>query len=174
MTDTQTEAQTDSGQGSPEGGAEPVETMESLMANEQAYEDSFKSVKQGQFLTGKVVRIDAEGVFLDVGYKTEGFVPLSQLTHRKDVTPGEVVAVGDEIDVEVTKVDGHEGQLMLSKKRADVESAWIRVLKAQEHNETLTATCTEQVKGGLIVDLGLRGFVPASHVDMRPVHDLSD
>lgn len=154
--------------------AAPVESMESLMAGHEAYEESFKTLKPGQLLTGRVVRIDSEGVLVDVGYKTEGLIPVSQLSHRRDVNPEEIVSVGDTVDVSVTRVDEAEGTLLLSKKRADLESAWIRVLKAHEQNEILTATCTEQVKGGLIVDLGLRGFVPASHVDLRPVHDLSD
>lgn len=168
---------------SPEGAAAPApaaapeegtQDMAALMAQHEAYEDSFKSISPGEFLTGRVVRVDAEGVLVDVGYKTEGLIPPSQLTHRRDVSPEEIVKVGEEIDVVVQRVDEAEGSLILSKKRADLESAWRRVLKAHESGETLSATCTEQVKGGLIVDLGLRGFVPASHVDVRPVHDLSD
>lgn len=150
---------------------ETMESMESLMAQQDAMDEAFKP---GQLLSGKVVRIDSEGVLVDVGYKTEGVIPLHQLSHRKDVNPEEIVKVGEVVDVTVTRVEGAEGTLILSKKRADLEGAWIRVIKAQETGEILTATCTEQVKGGLIVDLGLRGFVPASHVDMRPVHDLSD
>jgi small subunit ribosomal protein S1 len=159
----------------PEAGdneaAEASESMESLMAAQDAMDEAFKP---GQLLTGKVVRIDSEGVLVDVGYKTEGVIPLHQLSHRRDVNPEEIVKVGEQVDVSVTRVEGAEGTLILSKKRADLESAWFRVIKAQESGEILTATCTEQVKGGLIVDLGLRGFVPASHVDLRPVHDLSD
>lgn len=147
------------------------ESMESLMAQQDAMDEAFKP---GQLLTGKVVRIDSEGVLVDVGYKTEGVIPLHQLSHRRDVNPEEIVKVGEQVDVSVTRLEGAEGTLILSKKRADLESAWFRVIKAHESGEVLTATCTEQVKGGLIVDLGLRGFVPASHVDLRPVHDLSD
>lgn len=157
--------------------AEPAaaaEAGEESMAQMEAYEDSFKEMKPGQFLSGRVVRVDSEGVMVDVGYKSEGHIPISELSHRKDAGPEELVKVGDQIDVVVLKVEGAEGTLRLSKRRADLEAAWIRVLRAHEHNETITATCTEQVKGGLIVDLGLRGFIPASHVDMRPVHDLSD
>ncbi len=156
------------------GMEEAGQDMASAMAAFEAYEESFKAISSGDFLTGRVVRVDSEGVLVDVGYKTEGLVPISQLTHRRDVPPEEIVKVGEEIDVVVQRVDESEGTLILSKKRADLESAWRRVLKAHETGETLTATCTEQVKGGLIVDLGLRGFVPASHVDVRPVHDLSD
>lgn len=157
--------------GEAEEAVETMESMESLMAQQDAMDEAFKP---GQLLSGKVVRIDSEGVLVDVGYKTEGLIPLHQLSHRKDVNPEEIVQLGEQVDVTVTRVEGAEGTLILSKKRADLESAWIRVIKAHEKDEVLTATCTEQVKGGLIVDLGLRGFVPASHVDLRPVHDLSD
>lgn len=175
-TTTATEASPEGAAASTPAGApeEGSQDMAALMAQHEAYEDSFKSISPGEFLTGRVVRVDAEGVLVDVGYKTEGLIPPSQLTHRRDVPPEEIVKVGEEIDVVVQRVDEAEGSLILSKKRADLESAWRRVLKAHESGETLSATCTEQVKGGLIVDLGLRGFVPASHVDVRPVHDLSD
>lgn len=152
--------------------AAPAQTMASLMAEHE--EEAFQKIKRGQLLTGKVVQINEDNVLVDVGYKTEGVVPMSQLTHRRDLTPGDVVSVGEEISVVVRKVDDSEGTVILSKKQADLESAWIKVNEAFEKGEVLTATCTEQVKGGLIVDLGLRGFVPASHVDLRPVHDLSD
>ena len=151
-----------------------AEGADDSMAQMEAYEDSFKELKPGQFLSGRVVRVDSEGVLVDVGYKSEGHIPISELSHRKDAGPEDLVKVGDQIDVVVLKVEGAEGSLRLSKRRADLEAAWIRVLRAHEQGEIITATCTEQVKGGLIVDLGLRGFIPASHVDMRPVHDLSD
>jgi 4-hydroxy-3-methylbut-2-enyl diphosphate reductase len=161
----------------PENASQPTtgtpEAAAPDMAAALAYEDSFKKIAPGEFMTGTVVRVDADGVLVDVGYKTEGKIPLGQLSHR-NLPPEQVVQVGEVIDVVVQRVEDSEGVLILSKKRADLESAWLRVLKAQETGQTLTATCTEQVKGGLIVDLGLRGFVPASHVDLRPVHDLSD
>lgn len=144
------------------------------MADMAGYEDSFKQLKPGQFMSGTVLRVDAQGAYIDVGYKSEGYVPAHELSHQKDVPADSVVNVGDKIDVVLLKVEGPEGTLKLSKRRADMEGAWIRVIRAMETGETLTATCTEQVKGGLIVDLGLRGFVPASQVDLRPVHDLSD
>lgn len=167
-TEPTTEETTNQPDATPEAAEE---SMESLMAQQDAMDEAFKP---GQLLSGKVVRIDSEGVLVDVGYKTEGVIPLHQLSHRKDVNPEDIVKVGEQVDVTVTRVEGAEGTLILSKKRADLEGAWLRVLTAEKSGEILTATCTEQVKGGLIVDLGLRGFVPASHVDLRPVHDLSD
>ena len=152
----------------------PAESMESLMASHDAYEESFRALKRGEFLTGRVIQINDDGAMVDVGYKTEGFIPLSQLTHRKDVPPGELLEVGQDVKVVVLKVNHAEGQVLLSKRQADVESAWFTILEAHQNGEILESTCVEQVKGGLIVDIGLRGFVPASHVDLRPVSDLSD
>ncbi|MEW6282165.1 MAG: 30S ribosomal protein S1, partial [Candidatus Eremiobacterota bacterium] len=168
--------ETTSSEPAPEPAPEQVAegAVEDAMAAADAYEQSFKRIAPGELLTGRVVRIDADGVWVDVGYKSEGLVPPGQLSHVRDVNPEELVTVGESIDVVVQRVDDNEGKLFLSKKRADLESAWLKVLKAHESGQTLVATCTEQVKGGLIVDLGLRGFVPASHVDLRPVHDLSD
>lgn len=149
-------------------------SMESLMASHDAYEESFRELKRGEFLTGRVIQVNDEGAMVDVGYKTEGFIPLNQLTHRKEADPRELVEVGQDVKVVVLKVNHSEGQVLLSKRQADVESAWFNVLEAHQSGKILEATCVEQVKGGLIVDIGLRGFVPASHVDLRPVSDLSD
>lgn len=151
-----------------------TESMESLMASHDAYEESFRELKKGEYLTGHVIQINDDGVMVDIGYKTEGFIPLNQLTHRRDADPKELVEVGQEVKVVVLRVNHAEGQVLLSKRQADVEGAWIAIIEAHENGEVLEATCVEQVKGGLIVDIGLRGFVPASHVDIRPVNDLSD
>lgn len=151
-----------------------TESMESLMASHDAYEESFRELKKGEYLTGHVIQINDDGVMVDIGYKTEGFIPLNQLTHRRDADPKELVEVGQEVKVVVLRVNHAEGQVLLSKRQADVEGAWIAIIEAHEKGEILEATCVEQVKGGLIVDIGLRGFVPASHVDLRPVSDLSD
>ena len=116
-------------------------------------------------------------VYVDVGYKVDGFIPANQVSSVPDVSPSDVVKVGDVINVMVQKVgdgDGDGANLLLSKRRADSETAWRTIVNAKEKDEVITATCTEQVKGGLIVDVGLRGFVPASHVALRPVKDLSE
>jgi small subunit ribosomal protein S1/4-hydroxy-3-methylbut-2-en-1-yl diphosphate reductase len=152
---------------------EPM-SMESLMASHDAYEESFRELKRGEFLTGRVIQINDEGAMVDVGYKTEGFIPVNQMTHRRDADPRELLEVGQDVKVVVLKVNHSEGQVLLSKRQADVEAAWFSILEAHEKGEVLESTCVEQVKGGLIVDIGLRGFVPASHVDLRPVSDLSD
>ena len=145
------------------------------MADFEAYDKSFKTLRSGEFLTGRVVKVDdSEGIYVDVGYKTEGLVPLAQISHQKNVVPSSIVKVGDEIGVVVQRVDDSEGTLTLSKKRADADAAWRRVIEAHEKGEIIQAPCTEQVKGGLIVDVGMRGFLPASQVNIHPVRDLSE
>lgn len=148
-------------------------TQDMAQAMEE-FESSFKTMNVGDFLTGRVVAITSEGIMVDVGYKTEGLVPNNQISFDNNVTAADVVKIGDEINVVVQKVEDPEGNLILSKKRADNDAAWRKILHAKETGETLSATCTEAVKGGLIVDIGLRGFVPASHVDLRPVHNLEE
>ncbi|MBQ7567545.1 30S ribosomal protein S1, partial [bacterium] len=138
-------------------------------------DNSFKTVRPGDYLTGRVVKVDdSEGIYVDVGYKTEGLVPLTQISHQKNVVPSSIVKVGDEISVVVQRVDDVEGNLTLSKKRADTDNAWRRVTEAYNNGTILQAPCTEQVKGGLIVDVGMRGFLPASQVHIHPVRDLSE
>ncbi len=154
--------------------AEAKPAAEEQQSEQEVYEDSFRKISPGQLLTGKVLKIDKDGVMVDIGYKSEGIIPLNELSHKSFASPEEIVTPGQEIEVVVTRVEGMAGELLLSKKRADQESAWIKVIKAHQENLTITATAMEEVKGGLIVDLGLRGFVPASHLDIRPVRDLKD
>jgi small subunit ribosomal protein S1 len=154
--------------GTTEETAKTAETHAGPAMNDlEQYEKSFMKIEPGQYLRGKIVKIDNEGVLVDVGYKTDGLIPPSEISDPD-------IAVGNEVDVVVLHFRDAMGELVLSKKRADLESAWKSVIDAFEKQEAITATCIEQVKGGLIVDIGLRGFVPASHVDTRPVRDLSD
>jgi 4-hydroxy-3-methylbut-2-enyl diphosphate reductase len=160
-------------------GAETAEDSASakdqdFSAQLESYEKSMPRLETGQYMKGHVVKVDKDGVLVDVGNKTEGYIPLNQLSHKSFSDPSEIVSPGDEIDVVVLKVDSGEGALILSKKKADLESSWHKVVEAFEQGGTLTGTCIDQVKGGLIVDLGLRGFIPASQVDLRPVKDLSE
>lgn len=148
--------------------------QESPMSAHEDYEKSFKSINLGDYLIGKVVKLDDNGAYVDIGYKQEGFIPINQLTHKKINHPSEVIKIGEEIPVVVIKTDDMEGELILSKKRAELETAWRNVTKAFHDGSVVTATVVEHVKGGLLVDLGLRGFVPASQVDIKPVKDLSD
>jgi len=116
-----------------------------------------------QIITGTVVRVDTEGVLVDVGAKSEGLIPAQEMS-RSGAAPG--VHVGDRIDVMVLRTEGDEGNIILSKRRADVEMAWRRIQDAQQTGAILHAMVVDKVKGGLVVDLGLRGFVPGSHVDL--------
>lgn len=140
----------------------------------EMYDDSFVSLKIGQFLNGKVVNIDKDGILVDIGYKSEGIVPKEELSFKNFSDPAEVVSLGEMIDVVVLNVDDSEGFPILSKKRADTESTWRKIVQAFNNNEIFTATVVDSVKGGLIVDLGIRGFIPKTHIDIRPIRDLSD
>ncbi|MGE5589987.1 MAG: 30S ribosomal protein S1 [Bacillota bacterium] len=128
--------------------------------------------KPGDVVTGKVVQVSPDSVMVDVGYKSEGIIPLNELSHRPMQSADQVVSVGDEIKVYVVSVDGHEGGLKLSKRKADEQAAWGRVQESFEKGEVLEAEVVEVVKGGLVVDIGLRGFMPASQVERGYVADL--
>src|SRR5216684_2569877 len=108
----------------------------------------------------------------DIGSKTEGVIPSRELSIKHDVDPNEVVSVGDEIEALVLQKEDKEGRLILSKKRAQYERAWGTIEELKEKDEAVKGTVIEVVKGGLILDIGLRGFLPASLVEMRRVRDL--
>jgi len=138
-----------------------------------AIEGTIKNFNDGDLVSGIVVQIDREEVLLDIGYKTEGVIPSRELSIRHDVAPSELVKVGDRIEALVLQKEDKEGRLILSKKRAQYEQAWGDVEGKKERDEVVTGTVIEAVKGGLIVDIGLRGFLPASLVEMRRVRDLT-
>ncbi|PZO70009.1 MAG: 30S ribosomal protein S1, partial [Kocuria palustris] len=121
---------------------------------------------------GTIVKVDRDEVLLDIGYKTEGVIPSRELSIKHDVDPSEVVAVGDEVEALVLQKEDKEGRLILSKKRAQYERAWGTIEKIKEEDGVVTGSVIEVVKGGLILDIGLRGFLPASLVEMRRVRDL--
>jgi Ribosomal protein S1 len=119
-------------------------------------------------VTGKVVRIDQDEVLVDIGYKSEGVILANELSIRKSVDPADEVDLGEEVDALVLTKEDPDGRLLLSKKRARFEKAWRRIEAAAESGEPVEGTVIEVVKGGLIIDLGVRGFLPASLVDIRP------
>ena len=135
-------------------------------------EASFRDFKDGDIVDGEVVKIDRDEVLLDIGYKSEGVIPSKELSIRHDVDPSEVVHVGDRIEALVLQKEDKEGRLILSKKRAQYERAWGRIEEVMQAGGTITGPVIEVVKGGLILDIGLRGFLPASLVDLRRVRDL--
>ncbi len=130
------------------------------------------SVEDGQLVHGTVVKVDKDEVLLDIGYKSEGVIPARELSIRNDVDPSEIVSVGDVIEALVLTKEDKEGRLVLSKKRAQYERAWGTIEKIKEAEGTVEGPVIEVVKGGLIVDIGLRGFLPASLVELRRVRDL--
>lgn len=161
----------------PEAAAEPasddllIEVDGQLVPN---YEATIKPIKDGDVVSGTVVRIDRDEVLVDIGYKSEGVIPAHELSIRRSVDPEQEVSLGEQVDALVLTKEDQEGRLILSKKRARFEKAWRRIEAAAESGEPVDGTVIEVVKGGLILDLGVRGFLPASLVDIRRVHDLDE
>jgi small subunit ribosomal protein S1 len=138
------------------------------------YAATMVSFDEGDVVNGKVVRIDKDEVLVDIGYKAEGVIPSNELSIRKSVDPAEEVELGEEVDALVLTKEDTEGRLILSKKRARFEKAWRKIEVAADSGEPVEGSVIEVVKGGLILDLGVRGFLPASLVDIRRVHNLDE
>jgi small subunit ribosomal protein S1 len=138
------------------------------------YDATLSDFDEGDVVTGLVVRIDKDEVLIDIGYKSEGVIPVNELSIRRSVNPGDEVALGDEVDALVLQKEDADGRLILSKKRARFEKAWKKIEAAAESGEPVDGQVIEVVKGGLIIDLGVRGFLPASLVDIRRVQDLEE
>jgi small subunit ribosomal protein S1 len=151
-------------------------TVNDIGSNEdflKAVEETLKFFNDGDLIEGTVVKIDRDEVLLDVGYKTEGVIPSRELSIRQDASPDEIVKPGDKVEALVLQKEDKEGRLILSKKRAQYERAWGDVEKIKEADGVVKGVVIEVVKGGLIVDIGLRGFLPASLIELRRVRDLS-
>src|SRR4051794_7764668 len=138
------------------------------------YDATLHPFEEGDVVTGNVVRIDQDEVLVDIGYKSEGVIPANELSIRKSVDPKDEVDMGEEVDALVLTKEDQDGRLILSKKRARFEKAWRRIEAAAESGEPVAGTVIEVVKGGLIIDLGVRGFLPASLVDIRRVPNLDE
>ena len=138
------------------------------------YESTFPTINEGEVVHGTVVRVDKDEVLVDIGYKSEGVIPAAELSIRRSVNPADEVSVGEQIDALVMTKEDAEGRLILSKKRARFELAWKKIEEAAESGEPVVGKVIEVVKGGLILDLGVRGFLPASLVDIRRVQDLDE
>ena len=138
------------------------------------YDATFPTINEGEVVHGTVVRVDKDEVLVDIGYKSEGVIPVSELSIRRSVNPADEVSLGEEIDALVMQKEDAEGRLILSKKRARFELAWKAIEAAAESGEAVNGRVIEVVKGGLILDLGVRGFLPASLVDIRRVQDLEE
>ena len=153
----------------PQVAVNDIGTAEDFLA---AIDQTIKYFNDGDIVEGVIVKVDRDEVLLDIGYKTEGVIPSRELSIKHDVDPNEVVSVGDEVEALVLQKEDKEGRLILSKKRAQYERAWGTIEAKKEADEVVTGTVIEVVKGGLILDIGLRGFLPASLVEMRRVRDL--
>jgi small subunit ribosomal protein S1 len=138
------------------------------------YAATMVSFDEGDVVSGKVVRIDKDEVLVDIGYKAEGVIPSNELSIRKSVDPADEVELGEQVDALVLTKEDAEGRLILSKKRARFEKAWRSIEVAADSGEPVKGRVIEVVKGGLILDLGVRGFLPASLVDIRRVHNLDE
>ncbi len=179
--DTTTEAAPESGEASTPappangpGGATNdllIEQDGRLVPN---YDATIKPFEEGDVVSGEVVRIDKDEVLVDIGYKSEGVIPAGELSIRRSVDPADEVSLGEHVDALVLTKEDQEGRLLLSKKRARFEKAWRRIEAAAESGEPVEGLVIEVVKGGLILDLGVRGFLPASLVDIRRVHNLDE
>jgi small subunit ribosomal protein S1 len=153
----------------PQVAVNDIGTAEDFLA---AIDKTIKYFNDGDIVEGTIVKVDRDEVLLDIGYKTEGVIPSRELSIKHDVDPSEVVSVGDEIEALVLQKEDKEGRLILSKKRAQYERAWGTIEEKKDRDEVVEGTVIEVVKGGLIIDIGLRGFLPASLVEMRRVRDL--
>jgi ribosomal protein S1 len=140
--------------------------MKLLEGANSPYDKSLHQLQQDTVITGTVMRVDREGVLVDVGAKSEGIIRLNELSRDAgaNLTPENIVSVGQKIKVYVLEAENQDGIPVLSKKRADFEDAWEKVQQYRQSGETIHAMVQDRVKGGLVVDLGIRGFVPASHV----------
>ena len=140
---------------------------------EAALEGTVTAMEEGKLIEGVVVKVDPDEVLLDIGWKSEGVIPARELSIKLDVDPNSIVSVGDVIEALVMKKEDEEGRLVLSKKRAQYERAWGTIERIYNDDLTVQGSVIEVVKGGLIIDIGLRGFLPASLVEMRRVRDLA-
>lgn len=147
-----------------------IGTVDDFLA---AIDSTLKNFDDGDLVEGIIVKVDRDEVLLDIGYKTEGVIPSRELSIKHDIDPTLVVKVGDTVEALVLQKEDKEGRLILSKKRAQYERAWGDIEKVKEADGVVKGTVIEVVKGGLILDIGLRGFLPASLVEMRRVRDLA-
>src|SRR6201990_244769 len=160
-------------------GAQAVEGSDGLLLQIDGqiipnYDATLVPFSEGDVVTGKVVRIDKDEVLVDIGYKSEGVIPANELSIRKSATPADEVELGEEVDALVLTKEDQDGRLIMSKKRARFERAWRKIEAAADSGEPVNGAVIEVVKGGLIVDLGVRGFLPASLVDIRRVPNLDE
>jgi len=146
----------------------PDKTLVCKARLEKAVNDfEMKSVKRGQLVNATVVKVTSDGLLVDVGQKSEGFIPRAEASTRDDVELASTFKTGDMIQCRVVKIGDDDGMIILSKKRADFELVWDRLKEAKDNKEILTTVATKAVKGGLLVDVGVPAFVPRSQIDLN-------
>lgn len=144
-----------------------ISDMESL---EEAYDNSLKAFTEGEVVKGTVVDVNRDEIMIDIGFKSEGYIPTGEFEVGKDGLPS--VSVGDEIDVYIVRREDAEGQIVLSKQFADQKIVWDEIAKAHEDKQPVQGKVVEHIKGGLRVEVGkLRAFLPASQIELRPVQN---
>lgn len=141
-----------------------------LALEQRLYEESLKVLDEGQVLTGVIVAKYQEELLVDIGGKSEGTLPFRELSLAIDP---KTLKVGDKLEVMIHRID-EDGELLLSERRARALKTWEKVIEAHEQDEVIEATVTQVVKGGVLVDLGMRGFVPASQIRRQPVGNLDE
>ncbi len=157
--------------------SEETKVDQEVQAAEVSQEESMANVnilKKGDIVTGKVIKVDSEQAVVDVGYKYDGIVPVRELSSVQVDDATQVVEVGQEIELKVITINDNKETLVLSKRAIEGEKAWEKLAADMENKTILEAKVAEVVKGGLVVDVGLRGFVPASMVERNFVEDFSD
>ncbi|HSR16989.1 MAG TPA: S1 RNA-binding domain-containing protein, partial [Ignavibacteriaceae bacterium] len=143
-----------------------VYTQEEFLSLAKLYSDSFRDVKEGELIKGKIVRIQDDSVILDVGFKSEGSISKTEFTNPDELK------IGKEVDVVLESVEDQEGNLVLSKQRADFLKVWEKVLNSYQTGEVLQGKIIKRIKGGMVVDLmGMEAFLPGSQIDIRPIRD---
>ncbi|MFA6977814.1 MAG: 30S ribosomal protein S1 [Ignavibacteriaceae bacterium] len=141
-------------------------SQEEFSALSKLYGDSFRDVKEGEIIKGTIVRVQQDTVIIDVGFKSEGQIP------KDEFSPDEPIRVGAEIEVVLESVEDQEGNLVLSKRRADFLRIWEKVVRAHDTGEIIQGKIVRRIKGGMVVDLmGMEAFLPGSQIDVRPIRD---
>ncbi|HHW10372.1 MAG TPA: 30S ribosomal protein S1 [Firmicutes bacterium] len=168
----ETPAEANGSQTTPEAPTPAERETGSAVTPDQQYAETFVTLEPGSIVKGRVVQINNDEVMVDVGYKTEGRIPLHELGLKAGQTPQDILAVGDDVHVYIVKIEDAEGNVLLSKRRADIRLVWDKLEQMYRESQTLEAKVTERVKGGLLVDVGVRGFLPASHVARNYIENL--
>ena len=132
------------------------------------YEETFKNLVEGTIIEGEIIAIEPDGVMVDIGYKSEGMIPLEEFSEEsvKDLS------VGQKVTVYLQEREDSDGNLVLSKEKAEKMKIWKELEASYNKGEVVEGKILSRIKGGMIVDIGVKAFLPGSQVDLRPVRDL--